>query len=141
MVIIRNEKFVEQLNEAIWEAGYFTVQTDLRDVFLSYRDISYHITLTDTEFDEPDIHPEDIGDEEVPGQVSPLDVTLKGLRDRKKNARIIAMSPDFSGLAAKEYIATATELAVDALLEKPFEFTVFFDLADKLMDTGIWIPV
>lgn len=137
MVIIQNEKFVEQLNEAIWEGGYFAVQTDLRDVFLSYRDIGYHIILTDTEFDEPDIHPEDIGDEEFPGQASPLDITLKGLRDRKENVRIIAMSPDFAGLAAKEYIETATALGVDALLEKPFEFTAFVDLADKLMDTGI----
>ena len=137
MAIIQNEKFVEQLNEAIWDAGYFAVQTDLRDVYLSYRDIGYHIILTDTEFDDPDIHPEDIGDEEFPGQVSPLDVTLKRLRERKENVRIIAMSADFAGLAAKEYIVTATELAVDALLEKPFEFSAFIDLADKLMDTGI----
>ncbi len=137
MVIIQNEKFVEQLNEAIWDGGNFAVQSDLRDVFLSYRDIGYNIILTDTEFDEPDIHPEDIFHEEFPGQVSPLDITLKGLRERKENVRIIAMSPDFAGLAAKDYIAAATELAVDALLEKPFEFGAFVELADKLMDTGL----
>ena len=47
------------------------------------------------------------------------------------------MSPDFAGLQAKEYIAKATEMAVDALLEKPFAFTAFIDLADKLMDTSL----
>ena len=69
--------------------------------------------------------------------MQPLDITLKGLRERKENVRIIAMSPDFAGLQAKEYIAKATEMAVDALLEKPFAFTAFIDLADKLMDTSL----
>ena len=64
MVIIQNENFVDQLNNAIWDAGYFAVQSNLRNVFLSYRDISYQIVLTDTEFEDPDIHPDDVGDEE-----------------------------------------------------------------------------
>ena len=70
MVIIQNENFVDQLNKAIWNAGYFAVQSDLRDVFLSYRDIGYHIILPDTEFEDPDIHADDVGDEEYPGRCS-----------------------------------------------------------------------
>jgi DNA-binding response OmpR family regulator len=64
------------------------------------------------------------------------DKTIKGLRERKENVRIIAMSPDFAGLQAEKYISTATELGVDALIEKPFEFTALVELFDQLMDTG-----
>ena len=43
----------------------------------------------------------------------------RSLAANPSSRRIIAASPDFSALAAKEHIATATELAVDAHLEKP----------------------
>ena len=89
----------------------------MRDVFLSYRDIGYHIILTHTQFDDPDIHPDAIDDEEFPGQVQALGITLKRLRERKENVRIITMSRGYADLAAKDYIATATELAADVLLE------------------------
>ena len=35
MVVTQQEIFVDQMKKAIWESGYFPVQTDLRDVFLS----------------------------------------------------------------------------------------------------------
>lgn len=136
MVITQQEIFVDQMKKAIWESGYFPIQSDLRDVFLSYREIGYHIILTDTEFEMPDIHPDDMNDDEFPGKVQPLNKTIKGLRERKENVRIIAMSPDFAGLQAEKYISTATELGVDALIEKPFEFTALVELFDQLMDTG-----
>ncbi|NQV57092.1 MAG: hypothetical protein HQ503_14625 [Rhodospirillales bacterium] len=137
MVICQDEELVNSLAEPLWQSGYLAIPTDLLDVFSVYREIGYHIVLTDTQIDAPDIDPEDLADEKYPGNRLPLDETIRQLRERKSNIRIVAMSGDFAGLEAKEYIKTATEMGVDALIEKPIDMEKLGDLFEKLMDTGV----
>ena len=74
--------------------------------------------LTDTEFDEPDIRPEDIGDEEFPGQVSPLDRPPLGFRYARHagidilQQRLVALGDGNMPLIAVERIIEAKSESV-----------------------------
>lgn len=136
MVISQNDLWVDGLRRYMWAAGYYIIQSDLRDVFLSYREIGYHVILTETSFKEPDIHPDDVDDEEFPGKPLPLKETLHRLRERKDNVRIIACGPEFANLSAKDFIAAATNLGCDAVIEKPFDPNKLIELLGKLFEVA-----
>lgn len=136
MVICQDDEFVEQMREPMWDAGYFIVQTDLRDVFLSYKEIGYHIILSDTHFEPPNIHKDDLNDEKYPGHPLPLKEALEKLRERKDNVRIVAMSSRFKDLSTDDYIQAAADLGADAVIGKPLEYEKLAELFTELMDTG-----
>jgi hypothetical protein len=136
MVISQNDLWVDGLRRYLWAAGYYIIQSDLRDVFLSYREIGYHVILTETTFKDPDIHPEDVDDEEFPGKPLPLKETLHRLRERKDNVRIIACGPEYANLSPQQFIAAATELGVDAVIEKPFDVNKLIGLLEKLFEVA-----
>jgi hypothetical protein len=134
MVISQNDLWVDGLRRYLWAAGYHIIQSDLRDVFLSYREIGYHVILSETTFKEPDIHPDDVDDEEFPGRPLPLKETLHRLRERKDNVRIIACGPEYANLSPQQFIQAATELGVDAVIEKPFDVNKLIGLLEKLFE-------
>ncbi len=136
MVISQNDLWVDGLRRCMWAGGFFVIQSDLRDVFLSYREIPYHVILTETKFKEPELHPEDVGDEEFPGKALPLKETLHRLRSRKENVRIIACGPEFANISAQQFIAAATALGCDAVIEKPFEPDKLLGLLEKLFEVA-----
>ena len=136
MCISQDDEFVESLRASLWEEGYYLIQTDLRDVFFSYKEIGYHIILSETDFNPPKIHKEDLNDEKYPGHPLPLAEALAKLRERKDNVRIIAMSKNFVDLSTDDYIEAAANLGADAVIEKPFEMEKLLDLFSQLMDTG-----
>lgn len=136
MVISQNDLWVDGLRRYLWAAGYYIIQSDLRDVFLSYREIGYHVILSETTFKEPEIHPEDVDDDEFPGKPLPLKETLHRLRDRKDNVRIIACGPEYANLSPQRFIAAATELGVDAVIEKPFDVNKLIGLLEKLFEVA-----
>lgn len=136
MVISQNDLWVDGLRRYMWAGGFFVIQSDLRDVFLSYREIPYHVILTETKFKQPDLHPEDVDDEEFPGKALPLKETLHRLRTRKDNVRIIACGPEFANISAQQFIAAATALGCDAVIEKPFEPDKLLGLLEKLFEVA-----
>ena len=136
MVISQNDLWVDGLRRYMWAGGYFVIQSDLRDVFLSYREIGYHVILTETQFKEPELHPDDAEDEEFPGKPLPLKETLHRLRDRKDNVRIVAYGPEFANLSPQQFIRASTELGVDAVIEKPFDTTKLLELLEKLFQVA-----
>jgi hypothetical protein len=136
MVISQNDLWVDGFRRYLWAAGYFIIQSDLRDVFLSYREIGYHIILTETAFKEPEIHPDDVDDDDFPGKPLPLKETLHRLRDRKDNVRIIACGPEFANISAQEFISAATSLGCDAVIEKPFDPNKLIGLLEKLFEVA-----
>lgn len=136
MVISQNDLWVDGLRRYLWAAGYYVIQSDLRDVFLSYREIGYHVILSETTFKEPELHPEDVGEDEFPGKPLPLKETLHRLRDRKDNVRIIACGPEYANLSPQRFIAAATELGVDAVIEKPFDVNKLIGLLEKLFEVA-----
>jgi len=132
MVISQNALWVDGLRRYMWAGGYFVIQSDLRDVFLGYHEIGYHVILTETMFKAPDIHPDDLEDQEFPGKPLPIKETLHRLRERKPNVRIVACSPDFANLTPQQFIKAATELGCDAVIEKPFDPNKLLELLEKL---------
>lgn len=138
MVISQDDDWVESFRKPLWDAGYLVIPTDLRDVFLAYREIGYHIVLTEVQFEPPaDLHPDDAEDEEFPGRPLPLPETIQKARERKDNVRIVACAPEFANLDAQAFIKAATTLGVDAVIEKPFDPEKAIDLFNKLMDTRL----
>ncbi len=136
MVISQNDLWVDGLRRYMWAGGFFIIQSDLRDVFLNYREIPYHVILTETKFKDPELHPEDAEDGEFPGKALPLKETLHRLRDRKDNVRIIACGPEFADISAQAFIAAATSLGCDAVIEKPFEPDKLLELLAKLFEVA-----
>lgn len=131
LIVSQDERYVDRMRRGLWDAGYFVVQSDLRDVFLSYREIPFHVVLTETTFAPPDVHPDDLEDEEFPGRPLPLEDAIRRMRS-KENIIIVAFAPEFKDLSAQEYINAATSLGVDAVIEKPFEIAKLVDILDKL---------
>ena len=136
MVVTQDDDYLNSIQPGLWEEGYNTVQTDLRDVFLSYRDIGYHVILTDVIFEPPKIHPDDADDPKYPGHPLPLQEAIADLRERKENVRVIAADAKFANLPAQEFIKAATELGADAVIEKPFETSKLVNLLNQLLGTG-----
>lgn len=132
MVVTQDEHYVEFIQPMMWENGYNLIQSDLGDVFLSYREINFHVILTDIVFVAPEIHPDDVNDPEFSVKVMNLKETNEGLRARKKLIRIIATDAKFKELPAQEFIKSATDIGADAVIEKPFEPTKLIALIEKL---------
>ena len=132
LVVSQDERWTDRLRKQMWDFGYYVVQTDLRDAFLSYREIHFHVVLTETEFKPPDVHPEDLEDDDFPGKPLPLKEAIARMRQNKESLIVVACSPKFANLSAQDYIAAATSLGVDALIEKPFEPEKLADILEKL---------
>ena len=133
LVISQDDVWVEKFRRYLWAGGYFIIRSDLRDVFLSFREISYLAVLTETKFAAPDMHPEDVDDEDFPGRPLPLKDVIQRMRSIKESIRIVACAPEFKDLTAQQFIAAATGLRCDAVIEKPFEPDKLLDLLSKLL--------
>jgi CheY-like chemotaxis protein len=132
LVVSQDERWADRVRKQMWEHGYYVVQTDLRDAFLSYREISFQVVLTETTFKDPDVHPEDLEDEEFPGKPLPLKDAIARMRSGKDHVIIVACGPEFANLSAQEFVAAAVGLGVDAVIEKPFEPEKLAEILDKL---------
>ena len=133
LVVTQNDNWVETFRRPLWSAGYYIINSDLRDAFLSFREISYQVVLTETSFAPPALHPDDADDDEFPGRPLPLKDAIARLRHLKDSIRVVACGPEFANLSPQEYIAAATGLGCDALIEKPFEPDKLVDLLSKLV--------
>ncbi len=133
LVVSQDDIWVEKWRRYLWAAGYFIIRSDLRDAFLSFREINYQVVLTETNFASPEMHPDDLDDEEFPGRPLPLKDAIARLRHLRDSIRVIACGPEFANLSPQEYIAAATGLGCDALIEKPFEPDKLIDLLGKLV--------
>jgi hypothetical protein len=132
LVVSQDERWRDRLRKQMWDFGYYVVHSDLRDVFLSYREIPFHVVLTETQFKAPDVHPEDLEDEEFPGKPLPLKDAIHRMRQGRDSLVIVACSPEFEGISAQEFISASTSLGVDAVIEKPFEPEKFATLLETL---------
>jgi len=132
LVISQDERWMDRLRKQMWEHGYYVVQSDLRDAFLSFREIAFHVVLTETKFKPPDVHPDDLEDEEFPGKPMPLKDAIARMRQVKESIIIVACAPEFANLSAQDFIAAATGLGVDAVIEKPFEPEKLAGILDAL---------
>ncbi len=133
MMVSQDKEFVSSISEPLLEGGYNVIQTDLRDVFLGYKEIGWHIIVTETKFKRPKIHPEDREDPDFPGHPKPLQDTIDELKKRKENVRIIACSADFVGMSEDEKDEAAIAMAADAVIPKPFDIEETLELFNNLM--------
>lgn len=121
MMISQDKEFVASFAGEMQAEGYNFIQTDLRDAFLGYGEIGWHIVVTETDFRTPKIHKEDRDDPDFPGHPKPLLETIEGLKKRKENVKIVACSAKYAGMSTAEKEAAAAELNADAVIPKPFD--------------------
>jgi len=136
MFVTQDREFSNSIAGPLFKEGYNVVQTDLRDVFLSYKEIGYHIILSDTKFRRPKVHPEDKKDPDFPGHPKPLKEALEQLKKQKENVRIVSISEDYVSLDADGLVDAAIEMDADAAIGKPCEISEMVELFNDLMGVG-----
>jgi hypothetical protein len=140
MFVTQYELLVEKMAPKVFPLGYHLIATDLRDVFLSYKEIGYHIIVIENEFKGPKLHPEDVGDEDFPGLPLPVTATIVKLRERKDNVRVVSYAPEYKGLTADQLAQKAIDIGADIAIGKPAETLDLVNLFDSLLERKDSVP-
>jgi len=134
MVVSQDELLIDKLTPRYFDQGYNLIGTDLRDVFLSYKEIGYHLILIENDFKDPQLHKDDVGDPDFPGLPLPVSATINKLRERKDNVRVISWSPEYVGKSDEQLAQVAAALGADAAIGKPGEMEEVVALFKRLLD-------
>ena len=134
MVVSQDELLIDKLTPRYFDQGYNLIGTDLRDVFLSYKEIGYHLILIENESKEPELHKDDVGDHDFPGLPLPVIATINKLRERKENVRVVSWAPEYVGKSEVQLEQVAAALGTNAAIGKPGELEEVVALFKRLLD-------
>ncbi len=134
MVVSQDDLLIDKLIPRYFAEGYTLIPSDLRDVFLSYKEIGYHIILIENDFKEPTLHKDDAADPDFPGLPLPVKATILKLRERKENVRIVSWDPKYNGLSDAQLAEKAAAVGADVAIEKPGNLEDMIALFKTLLD-------
>jgi ActR/RegA family two-component response regulator len=133
MVVSQDDLLIDKLTSRFFDRGYNLIASDLRDVFLSYKEIGYHIILIENEFKDPRLHKDDVGDPDFPGLPLPVTATINKLRERKENVRVVSWAPEYNGLSDAQLAEKAAKVGADAAIGKPGDLDEVIELFESLL--------
>ncbi|MBT3915748.1 MAG: hypothetical protein HN731_03255 [Rhodospirillaceae bacterium] len=133
LVVTQDDLLIDKMTPRYFAQGYHIIGSDLRDVFLSFKEIGYHIVLIENKFTEPELHPEDAKDPDFPGLPLPVATTISKMRERKDNIRVVSWAQEYEGLSESELAEKATALGADVAISKSSEIEDMVDLFISLL--------
>tara|TARA_B100000315_G_scaffold258176_1_gene309407 strand:- start:17706 stop:18659 length:954 start_codon:yes stop_codon:yes gene_type:complete len=134
LVVSQDDLLIDKMTPRYFAQGYHIIGSDLRDVFLSYKEIGYHIVLIENQFTDPELHPDDAKDPDFPGLPLPIGVTINKMRERKDNIRVVSWAPEYDGLSTEQLAEKASALGADAAMGKSTDIEEMVDLFKSLLE-------
>jgi len=133
LVVSQDDLLIDKMTPRYFAQGYHIIGSDLGDVFLSYKEIGYHIVLIENNFTQPEIHPEDAKDPDFPGLPLPVPVTISKMRERKDNIRVVSWAQEYEGLSEDELAEKAAAVGADVAISKSTDIEEMVDLFISLL--------